>query len=214
MRACMLSCCSHVRLFVISGTIALQAPLSIGFSRQEYWRGLLCPPPGDLPNSGIKLAFLMSPALAGRIFFLPSAPPGKPLWYLVGIFIFTFGQYRYYPFDHTGWSMGGHDIQARMITDSGLSSLDWISNCFGLHLSLSICLQQGRDQKLLNMETEWVHSMERNRIKDREAVRDKEEREQEREGKTYNILWVPERIPPPRPHIIILRALIKSFFLS
>ena len=69
MRACMLSCCSHVRLFVISGTIALQAPLSIGFSRQEYWRGLLCPPPGDLPNSGIKLAFLMSPALAGRIFF-------------------------------------------------------------------------------------------------------------------------------------------------
>ena len=109
--------------------------------------------------------------------------------------------------------MGGHDIQARMITDSGLSSLDWISNCFGLHLSLSICLQQGRDQKLLNMETEWVHSMERNRIKDREAVRDKEEREQEREGKTYNILWVPERIPPPTSYYHI-KSSNKVFFLK
>ena len=48
-------------------TIALQAPLSIGFSRQEYWSGL-CPPSEDLPNSGIKLESLMSPALAGRFF--------------------------------------------------------------------------------------------------------------------------------------------------
>ena len=42
--------------------------LSMGFSRQEYWSGLPCPPPGDLPNPGIKLKSLMSPALGGRFF--------------------------------------------------------------------------------------------------------------------------------------------------
>ena len=46
-------------------TIALQGPLSTGFSRQEYWSGLLGPPPGDLPNPEIKLKSLMPPALAG-----------------------------------------------------------------------------------------------------------------------------------------------------
>ena len=45
-----------------------QAPLSIGFSRQEYWSGLPCPPPGDLPDSGIGPMSLKSPALAGRFF--------------------------------------------------------------------------------------------------------------------------------------------------
>ena len=44
------------------------APLSMGFSRQESWSGLLCPPPGDLPDPGIKPASLMSSALAGRFF--------------------------------------------------------------------------------------------------------------------------------------------------
>ena len=45
---------SHVQLFVNPWTVAHQAPLSIGFSRQEYWSGLPCPSPGDLPNPGIK----------------------------------------------------------------------------------------------------------------------------------------------------------------
>ena len=45
-----------------------QAPLSQGFSRHEYWSGLPCPPPGDLPNPGIKPMSLMSPALADRFF--------------------------------------------------------------------------------------------------------------------------------------------------
>ena len=45
---CMLSCFSHVQLFVTPGTIALHAPLSMGFSRQEYWNGLPFPPLGDL----------------------------------------------------------------------------------------------------------------------------------------------------------------------
>ena len=44
---------SCVRLFVTLWTIACQAPLFLGFSRQEYWSGLICPPSGDLPNPGI-----------------------------------------------------------------------------------------------------------------------------------------------------------------
>ena len=63
----MFSCFSHVQLFVTSWTIAHQAPLSMGFSRQENWSGLPGPPPGNLPNPGTKLVSL-SPALAGRIF--------------------------------------------------------------------------------------------------------------------------------------------------
>ena len=47
---CRLNCFSHVWLFVTLWTIAYQAPLSKGFSRQEYWSGLPCPPPGDLPD--------------------------------------------------------------------------------------------------------------------------------------------------------------------
>ena len=45
-----------------------QAPLSMGFSRQEYWSGLPCPPPGDLPDPETELASLTSPALAGGFF--------------------------------------------------------------------------------------------------------------------------------------------------
>ena len=51
-----------------SWTVACQTPLSMGFSRQECWSGLSCPPPRDLPNTGIEPMSLMSPALAGRFF--------------------------------------------------------------------------------------------------------------------------------------------------
>ena len=66
--------CMHARslqcvpLFVTPWTVAHQVPLSMGFSRQEYWSGLPCPPPGDLPNPGIKPVSLMSPMLTGSIF--------------------------------------------------------------------------------------------------------------------------------------------------
>ena len=60
----MLSHFCHVPLFVTSWTVARQAPLSMGISKQEYWSGLPCPPPGDLINPGIELASLASPALA------------------------------------------------------------------------------------------------------------------------------------------------------
>ena len=68
MRTCMLSHFSWVQLFATPWTVACQAPLSIGFPRQEYWSGLPCPSPGDLPNPGTELLSLMSPALAGRFF--------------------------------------------------------------------------------------------------------------------------------------------------
>ena len=63
-------CCS---LVATAWTVAHQAPLSMGFPRQEYWSGLPFPSPGDLFNSGIEPAFL---ALAGRFFI--TEPPGKP----------------------------------------------------------------------------------------------------------------------------------------
>ena len=53
---------------VISWTVARQAPLSMGFSRQEYWSGLPFPPPGDLPDPGMEPTSPVSPVLAGGIF--------------------------------------------------------------------------------------------------------------------------------------------------
>ena len=59
---------SHVRLFVTPWTVARQAPLFMGFSRQEYWSGLPCPSLGDLPDPRIKSTSLTSPAVAGGFF--------------------------------------------------------------------------------------------------------------------------------------------------
>ena len=72
MRQCMLSRFSCVQLWT-PWTVACQAPLSMEFFRQEYWSGLPCFSPGDLPDPGIKPVSLMSPALAGG-FFTTSAP--------------------------------------------------------------------------------------------------------------------------------------------
>ena len=71
----LLSC---VRLFVTPWTVAYQAPLSTGFSREEYWSELPCLPPADLPDPGIKPTSLRSPALAGG-FFTTSATWEAPL---------------------------------------------------------------------------------------------------------------------------------------
>ena len=73
MDACLLSCFSHVHLFVTPWSVACQAPLSMGFFRQEYWSGLPFSYPGDLPNPGMKPR---SPVLQADS--LPSEPPGKP----------------------------------------------------------------------------------------------------------------------------------------
>ena len=59
---------SCVRLFVTLWTVAQQAPVLMELSRQEYWSGLTCSPPGELPNPGIKPKPLMSPLLAAAFF--------------------------------------------------------------------------------------------------------------------------------------------------
>ena len=64
---------SHVQLLATPRTTAYQAPLSMGFSKQEYWSGVPLPSPGDLPDPGIKPE---SPTLQADA--LPSEPPGKP----------------------------------------------------------------------------------------------------------------------------------------
>ena len=71
---CMCHLLSHVQLFATPWTVARQAPLSMGFSRQKHWSGLPFPSPGDLSDLGIEA---VSPALAGR--FFTNEPPGKPL---------------------------------------------------------------------------------------------------------------------------------------
>ena len=67
---------SCVRLFVTPWTVAHQAPLSVGFPKQESWSEWPFPPLGDLTDPGIELVSPESPVLAGR--FFTTAPPGKP----------------------------------------------------------------------------------------------------------------------------------------
>ena len=69
---CVLSC---IQPFATPWTVALQAPLSMRFSQQEYCSGLPFLPPGDLPNPGIEPTSPMSPTLAGGF---TTGPPGKP----------------------------------------------------------------------------------------------------------------------------------------
>ena len=66
---CMLS----ARVSATPWTVVLQAPLPMGFSRQEYWSGLLVPTPGDLPDLGIEPTSLASPALARGLFTIRTA---------------------------------------------------------------------------------------------------------------------------------------------
>ena len=82
----MLSC---VRLFATLWTVAHEAPLSMGFLRQEYWSGLPFPTPGDLPDPGIEP---MSPALAGG--FFTTDPPEKSSVAEYSFFLFLFFFFR------------------------------------------------------------------------------------------------------------------------
>ena len=76
-RECMLSCCGHVQLFASPWTVTCQASLSMGFSRQEHWNRLPCPPPGHLPHPGIKPALSTSHCIADRLF--TTEPLEKPV---------------------------------------------------------------------------------------------------------------------------------------
>ena len=75
--ACLISLFSLVQLFATPWTLAHQTPLSMGFSRQESWGGLPCPPPRDLSNPGVEPMTPVSLALTGR--FSTAEPWGKPL---------------------------------------------------------------------------------------------------------------------------------------
>ena len=76
---CALSHFSRVRLFATLWIVAHQAPLSVGFSRQEYCSGLSCPPPGDLPNPRTEP---VAPALQADS--LPLSHGGSPQWNITG----------------------------------------------------------------------------------------------------------------------------------
>ena len=80
---CVLSHFDCVQLFATLWTIAHQAPLCMGFSRQEYWSGLPCPSPGDLPHPGIEPISLTIPALAGGFFI--TSTTWEALWEAEGL---------------------------------------------------------------------------------------------------------------------------------
>ena len=73
------SCFSCIQLFVTLWSVACQAPLSMGFSKQEYWSGLPCLLPGDLPTQGLKLFLFMPPALQAILY--PMSHLGSPDMY-------------------------------------------------------------------------------------------------------------------------------------
>ena len=75
MHVCMLGCCNCVQLFETLWTAAHQAPLSMRFSRQEFWSGLPCPLLGDLPDPGIEPM-----SLNCRWFLHYQCSPGSPRW--------------------------------------------------------------------------------------------------------------------------------------
>ena len=75
---------SRVQLHVTLWIVARQAPLTIGFYRQEYWSGLLCLLPRDLPDPGIEPESLLLHLVHWQVGYLPLAPPGKPfVWITV-----------------------------------------------------------------------------------------------------------------------------------
>ena len=77
---------SHVQVFATPWTVARQAPLSIGLSRQECWSGVPIPPLGNLPNPGIEHASFMFPALAGGYF--TTGATWETLLFKIVIYIF------------------------------------------------------------------------------------------------------------------------------
>ena len=82
-----ISCLSYILFSVTPWTVAGPAPLSMGFSRQEYWSGLPRPPPGDLPKPGINLCLLH--LLHWQVSSLPLIPPVKPSYFLSHLYYFT-----------------------------------------------------------------------------------------------------------------------------
>ena len=119
-RAC--SVTQSCPIFATPWTVAHQAPLSMRFSRQEYWNGLPFPPPEDLPNPRIKpesLASQASSALAGR--FSTTVPPGKPKC-LLDIRCLTYDGFLFFPYPKYLNSLLKQNIKPYISPDSLSSS--------------------------------------------------------------------------------------------
>ena len=86
MCACLLSHFGPVQFFATVWTVAHQAPLSLGFPTQEHWSGLPFPSAGHLPDPGIKLLSLKSPALVGRFFTTSATWEAQTIWYFFFFF--------------------------------------------------------------------------------------------------------------------------------
>ena len=99
---------SHVWLFATLRMVTCQAPRSMGFSRQEYWSGLLCPTPGDLLNPGVKPTSPVSPAL--QVGSLPLSPQGSPICFYFSTFAHAFLHWR-----NTFYSGGIHLFHFQLI---------------------------------------------------------------------------------------------------
>ena len=125
---------SHIQLLATPWTIACQAPLSIGFSRQEYWSGLTCPPPGNLPNKGIKPASLTSPALAGRCFTTSATWEDYVcvcicmyvyIYTYIHMYVYIYIYMYLYTHTHTGFSGGSAEKNLPTMQEMQVRSLGW-----------------------------------------------------------------------------------------
>ena len=96
----------HVQLIATLWIVAQEAPLFMGFSRQEYWSGWPCPPPGDLPDPGIEPTSLMSSALAGRFF------TSSTTWEAHTLSCFNHAQFC----DHVDYSMPGSSVHGILVS--------------------------------------------------------------------------------------------------
>ena len=131
-------------------TAALQAPVSVGFSRQEYWSGLLCPPPGDLPDPGIEPASLTSPALA-RGFFTTSTTweVNGPIIPILGIYTGEIKTYVHIDTVHKNLKCSIHNHQH---LDNNKYPLwnEWINKTV-VHSSSGILLNDKKEKTCNNL---------------------------------------------------------------
>ena len=146
----MLNHFSCIRLFATPWTVACQTPLSMGFSRQEYWSGLLCPPPGDLPDPGIEPASLTSPALA-RGFFTTSTTweVNGPIIPILGIYTGEIKTYVHIDTVHKNLKCSIHNHQH---LDNNKYPLwnEWINKTV-VHSSSGILLNDKKEKTCNNL---------------------------------------------------------------
>ena len=126
MHACLLSCCSVVCDPVTPRTAARQAPLSMGFSRREYWRELPSLSPGNLPDPGVEPMSPASPAL--KTDSLLSKPPEKPMNTGVGSLSLLQG---IFPTQESNWGLTHcRQILYRLSHEGSLRILEWVAYPF------------------------------------------------------------------------------------